>query len=233
VGVSAGARPIVVTGGTGALGRAVVARLLADGCDVAVPFREKDAWDRLRGESQGAGRLWGEAADLSDAAGAARFVEAAAAALGSVGGVAALAGGYAGSGPLEAAPDTEWDRMLKANLATAHSICRAALPHLLRGGGSVVLVGSRSAEAGGPGAAAYAVSKMGVLALMRALALENASRGVRFNAVSPGTIDTSANRAAMPTADRSRWTPPAAIADVVAWLLSPRSAPVTGAILPV
>jgi NAD(P)-dependent dehydrogenase (short-subunit alcohol dehydrogenase family) len=81
--------------------------------------------------------------------------------------------------------------------------------------------------------AAYAVSKMGVLALTRALALENRGRGVRVNAISPATIDTAANREAMPRADRSAWTAPERIAAVVGFLLSPASAPVTGAVIPV
>jgi NAD(P)-dependent dehydrogenase (short-subunit alcohol dehydrogenase family) len=97
----------------------------------------------------------------------------------------------------------------------------------------VVAVGSRAAETGGAGMAAYAVSKVAVHALVRVLALENAERGVRFNAVLPGTIDTPANRRAMPGADRSKWTSPEAIARVMAFLLSPDSVPTTGALVPV
>src|SRR5207245_8638068 len=113
---------------------------------------------------------------------------------------------------LERSGVAEWRRMMDANLETAHAICRAALPHLLLRGGSVVTVASRLAEAGGAGAAAYAVSKAGVLALTRVLALENGPRGVRFNCVVPSIIDTEANRRAMPEADFSRWTAPEAIA---------------------
>jgi NAD(P)-dependent dehydrogenase (short-subunit alcohol dehydrogenase family) len=123
--------------------------------------------------------------------------------------------------------------MLHANLTTAQTICRASLPHLLKQGGSVVTVGSRAAEAGGGGMAAYAVSKVAVHALTRALALENRDRGVRFNCVLPGTIDTPANRRAMPGADHSRWTSPDAIARVMAFLLSPESVAITGALVPV
>jgi NAD(P)-dependent dehydrogenase (short-subunit alcohol dehydrogenase family) len=94
-------------------------------------------------------------------------------------------------------------------------------------------VAARLALEGGSGAAAYAVSKAAVVALTRTLALENRARSVRFNAVAPGTIDTPDNRAAMPGADAARWTSPAAIAEVIAFLLSPASAPVTGAVLPV
>ena len=65
------------------------------------------------------------------------------------------------------------------------------------------------------------------------LALENRERGVRFNCIAPGIIDTPDNRRAMPKADPSRWTSPEAIAKVVVFLLSPDSAPITGAIVPV
>ena len=123
--------------------------------------------------------------------------------------------------------------MLRQNLDTAAYVCRAALPHLLPAGGSVVAVGSRAAETGGSGMAAYAVAKSALHALVRVLALENRERGVRFNAVLPGTIDTPANRRAMPDADRSSWTPPEAIARTIAFLLSPDSAPVSGALVPV
>lgn len=123
--------------------------------------------------------------------------------------------------------------MMAANLTSTYSVCRAALPHLLAGGGSVVTVASRLALSGGAGAAAYAVSKAAVVALTRVLALENETRGVRFNCVLPAIIDTSDNRRAMPGADASSWTPLDAIARVIRFLLSPESAPTTGAVLPV
>jgi NAD(P)-dependent dehydrogenase (short-subunit alcohol dehydrogenase family) len=223
----------VVAGGAGALGRSVVAALVGRGARVAVPFRSAPGWDALRQEIGADESLWGGPADLSDPASAARFVDEAAERLGGLAGVAALAGAYAGSATLEAAPVREWDDMMRTNLATVHGLCRASLPHLLKRGGSVVTVASRLAEAGGAGAAAYAVSKAAVVALTRVLALENKDRGVRFNCVMPAIIDTAANRKAMPGADTSSWTPPAAIARVVVFLLSPESAAVTGAVVPV
>jgi NAD(P)-dependent dehydrogenase (short-subunit alcohol dehydrogenase family) len=123
--------------------------------------------------------------------------------------------------------------MLRANLAPAHAVARAALPHLLKEGGRMVFVGSRTAETGGAGASAYAVSKCAVHALVRILALENRTRGVRVNAVLPGIIDTPDNRKAMPNADRASWASPESVARVIAFLLSPDSAPTTGALLPV
>ena len=227
-----GPRGAIVTGGTGALGRALVRRLLAQGTRVAVPWRDVDQWRSLQREAGGA-PLLGVEASLADAAGAESFVAEAAGQLGVIDAVALVAGAWAGGASFEEAPADEWDRMMRTNLDTVAHVCRAALPHLRARGGSVVAVGSRAAEAGGAGMAAYAVSKVAVHSLVRLLALENAKHGVRFNAVLPGTIDTPANRRAMPDADRSRWTSPEAIAGVMAFLLSSESAPITGALVPV
>lgn len=223
---------VIVTGATGALGRAVVAHLLAAGSRVAVPYRDERGWRALQQEARSE-RLVGLSARIDDAQGAARFVQAAVAALGALDGVALVAGAWAGGARFESAAGDDWERMLRQNLDTAAHVCRAALPHLLVRGGSVVAVGSRAAETDGSGMAAYAVAKSALHALVRVLALENRGRGVRFNAVLPGTIDTEANRRTMPDADRSSWTPPEAIARTIAFLLSPDSAPVSGALVPV
>ena len=234
--VDVSARPprgVIVTGGTGALGRALVLRLLQQGSRVAVPYRRADEWRALQDEAGAGALLFGDTADLGDAAGAREYVDAAAARLGVLDGLALVAGGWAGGTKFDEAPPEEWNRMLRTNLDTVAHACRASLPHLRKQGGSVVAVGARAAETGGGGMAAYAVSKVAVHALVRVLALENAGRGVRFNAVLPGTIDTPANRRAMPGADRSKWTSPDAIARVMVFLLSPESAPTTGALVPV
>jgi NAD(P)-dependent dehydrogenase (short-subunit alcohol dehydrogenase family) len=227
-----GPRGVIVAGGTGALGRAIVEALLAGGTRVAVPYMHAAGWDEVRALGKGTS-LFGAQADLGDAGATRAFVDQAAAFLGVLDGVAIASGAWSGGTTLEAAPADEWDRMMTTNLATVHSVCRAALPRLLKQGGSVVTVGSKVAETGGAGAAAYAVSKAAVHALTRVLALENRDRGVRFNCVLPQVIDTPANRKAMPDADHAKWTSPAAIASVIAFLLSPASAPVTGALVPV
>jgi NAD(P)-dependent dehydrogenase (short-subunit alcohol dehydrogenase family) len=222
----------VVTGATGELGAAVAAALLSRGARVAVPFRDAGGFDRLRQRLGQPAALSGVQADVVRLDDARRFFDQVAGD-GALRGVAACAGAWAGTPSFETAPDTEWTDMMSANLETVRATCAAALPHLLKDGGSVVTVASKLAERGATGAAAYLTAKAAVIALTRCLALENAGRGVRFNCVLPGTIDTGANRRAMPGADTTRWTSPAAIADVIVFLLSPAAAAVTGAQVPV
>jgi NAD(P)-dependent dehydrogenase (short-subunit alcohol dehydrogenase family) len=222
-----------VTGGTGALGRAVVKRLLGAGARVAVSYRRADEWRSLAAEAGAGAALFGFEAELAEAATAAAFVDQAQQRLGLVDAVALAAGGWAGGTSFDEAPAEEWSRMLRGNLDSAAYVCRAALPHLKKQGGSIVAVGSRAAESGGSGMAAYAVSKVALHALVRVLAQENRGQGVRVNAVLPGTIDTPANRNAMKSADTSAWTSTARIADVVLYLLSTESSATTGALVPV
>jgi NAD(P)-dependent dehydrogenase (short-subunit alcohol dehydrogenase family) len=226
-------RGVIVTGGTGALGRVVVKRLLEQGARVAVPWRDAGEWQGLLAAAGEGAPLFGARADLTSPAGASSFVDEAARQLGVVDGAALVAGGWSGGSRFDEAPEDEWERMLRTNLDTSAHVCRAALPHLRRQGGSVVAVGSLAAETGGAGMAAYAVSKVALHALVRILALENAGHGVRFNAVLPGTIDTPANRRAMPGADPARWTSPEAVARVVVFLLSGEAAATSGALVPV
>jgi NAD(P)-dependent dehydrogenase (short-subunit alcohol dehydrogenase family) len=226
-------RAAIVTGGTGALGRAVVKRLLGSGARVAVSYRRADEWRSLEAEAGPGASLFGFEAELADAAAAAAFVEQAQRKLGLVDAVALVAGGWAGGTSFDQAPVDEWSRMLRGNLDSAAYVCRAALPQLRKQGGSIVAIGSRAAETGGSGMAAYAVSKLALHALVRVLAQENRAQGVRVNAVLPGTIDTPANRNAMKDANTSGWTSADRIAQVVVFLLSSESLATTGALVPV
>ncbi|MFJ6165699.1 SDR family NAD(P)-dependent oxidoreductase [Micromonospora orduensis] len=222
-------RSVLVTGGSGGLGRAVVASFVEAGWRVVVPQRA------LPGSEPAADALVRVAADLTDPAGAARAVEAA------VGEPAAplravvnLVGGYASGGLVHETPVEEFERMLTLNLRPTYLATQAALPHLVAGGGgAVVCVSARAAVAPFPGAAGYVTAKAAVLAFANAVAVEYRSRGVRCNTVLPSVIDTPANRAAQPTADHSRWVGPAEIAPVIRFLASADSAPTSGATVPV
>jgi NAD(P)-dependent dehydrogenase (short-subunit alcohol dehydrogenase family) len=224
-------RTILVTGGTGALGSAVVAAFLDAGWRVAVTWIEARELERV-GEREG---LVLVEADLFDEAAVDRAVaEAAGDPAAPLQAVANLVGGYAGGARVHETSPADFERQLSVNLRPTFLVTRAAVPHLIAaGGGSVVCVSTRAAVQPFPGAAGYIVSKAAVLAFVKAIAIEYRDDGVRCNAILPSVIDTPANRASQPDADHSRWVAPAEIATVVRFLCSEESAPVSGAEVPV
>ena len=225
-------RVVLVTGGSGGLGSAVTEAFLADGWRVAVPTHSSGGVEALEAlAAEHSDRLTWFPADLSTEAGAGEAVARAANWGGRLDAVVHTVGGYAGGAPLHETAVDEWDRMLSINLRSAFLIARAAIPRL-PDGGALVFVSSRAALKGRKGHVPYAVSKAALLTLTEAIAEEYRGR-VRANAVLPGTIDTPANRAAMPDAKHDAWTPPAEIARVILFLASGESGVVSGAAVPV
>ncbi len=223
----------IVTGGTGALGRAIVAAALGDGRRVVVPWivaAERESLADAHRTALAQGTLIAVEADVADAAGAHAVAEQAGPADVLVNGV----GGFGGGAPVHETGLELWDRMYRMNVRSAAAMSRAVVPGMIaRRRGTIVCVASRAALDAPPGIAAYAASKAAVLVLVRALQQELHHHGIRVNAVVPTTIDTPANREAMPDADFGAWTPPARIADVIRWLASEAGATVRGALVPV
>jgi NAD(P)-dependent dehydrogenase (short-subunit alcohol dehydrogenase family) len=156
--------------------------------------------------------------------------------LGAPAGAVLVAGGWQGGKPLYEADDSVWRAMLDVNVETARAALEALLPGMVRRqAGSIVLFGSRAAVRpwDSAGAAAYAAAKAAVLALAQATAAEVLEHRVRVNVVLPSTIDTLANRRAMPGADPTRWVPARSMARVVEFLLSDAAEDISGAALPV
>jgi NAD(P)-dependent dehydrogenase (short-subunit alcohol dehydrogenase family) len=222
---------VLVSGGTGALGRPVLRELLGAGARVVSTWIHEPEVDAVRDELGEPDGLELVQADLSSEQGAVEAVEAASAI--ALTGLVNLAGGFAAGGRLHEAPADEFERQLELNLMTAMRLTRAALPRLIEAGGSVVCVGTKAALEPFSGASGYVVSKAALLSLVRALAIEYRDDGVRVNAILPSVIDTPANRKAMPGADHSSWVSPAEIARVIRFLLSSDSAPISGALVPV
>jgi NAD(P)-dependent dehydrogenase (short-subunit alcohol dehydrogenase family) len=225
-------RSVIVTGGTGGLGQAVVAAFLAGGDRVLVPWivaRERDALSAHAKAAVEAGRLILIESDVADAVGADAIVVRAGDPSVLVNGVGGFAAGAHHETDLEV-----WDRMYRLNVRAAAAATRAALPGMLaRGRGAIVNVAANAALDPPAGIGAYVASKAALVALTRSLAREVAGRGVRVNAVLPTTIDTPANRAAMPDADFSQWARPESIAAIIHWLASDAAAAVRGALVPV
>src|SRR5262249_37341639 len=177
------------------------------------------------------GRVLTAEADVLDDARMASFLDAVAARFERVDALVALVGGFAG-GELVETDRATWDGMLATNLTSAFTACRAVVPGMLRAGyGRVVLTASRAGRPPAAGFFAYTVSKSAVVAFTQALAAETRGRGVTVNAVAPSTMDTLANRAAMPTADRSGWVAVESVAETIAFLVSEGAAHVTGTVV--
>jgi NAD(P)-dependent dehydrogenase (short-subunit alcohol dehydrogenase family) len=224
---------IVVTGGTGALGSAVVTELLSSGARVVATWVVDAERERIQAELGDLGQLELVEADLLSEGGADAAI-AAAMDRPPLTGLVNLVGGYAQGGRVHEAPPDEFERMLQLNVMTAYRTCRAAIPAMLEGdGGSIVCIGAKAAVDPFAGAAGYITAKEAVIEFARALAVEYRDDGVRANAVLPSVIDTPANRSAMPDADFSAWVPPVEIARVIRFLCSADSAPISGASIPV
>jgi len=225
---------IVVTGASGALGRAVAARYLAEGARVIAVERSKTGQTVVERVSAQRLRLQ---SNIADALALAQGLEQAQAELGEITGAVLAAGAWRGGRKFhEDGAAADWRSVLDANLESASVALRALLPGMLsRKRGSIVLVGSRSGvrpyEA--PGDAAYAASKAALVALTQALAAEVLAQGVRLNLVLPSTIDTEANRKAMPDADVSGWVTLESLSGVIGFLMSEAARDISGAAIPV
>jgi NAD(P)-dependent dehydrogenase (short-subunit alcohol dehydrogenase family) len=217
---------VLVAGGTGALGAAVVKELVDHGHPVGATWLVERERERLEG-LEGVELI---KADLFEPAEA----MAAVAAIGDMCAVVNLVGGYAEGGRVHETDPEEYERLMRLNLRPNVLLARAAMPRFLRrGGGSFVAVSARPALRPFPGAGAYIVSKAAVLSFVQTLDAEYRQDGIRANAVLPSVIDTPANRESQPDADFDKWVKPAEIAKVVRFLVSDESAPMSGAAVPV
>jgi NAD(P)-dependent dehydrogenase (short-subunit alcohol dehydrogenase family) len=217
---------VLVAGGTGALGTAVVKELVASGYPVGATWVVESERERLEG-LEGVELIKADLFDPNEAA-------SALAAISEIGAVVNLVGGYAEGGRVHETEPDEFDRLMRLNLRPNILLARAAIPRFLRrGGGAFVAVSARPALRPFSGAAPYIVAKAAVLSFIQTLDAEYRQDGVRANAILPSVIDTPANREQQPKADFSKWVTPEEIAKVVRFLISDESAPTSGAAIPV
>lgn len=233
-------QPIVaITGAAGALGSALAETLAGRGYKVALfdTERTKDQLAKLAA-SLGAERAFAFASDFASDSAWGAALDAAKTALGGAPTHAALAAGaWAGGAPLhETRDDATYQQMITTNVDSTYRALRALLPAMVAAeSGSVVVVGSRAVPRPwtSRGSAAYAAAKAAVVTIAQAVAEEVLGEGVRVNAILPSTMDTPANRAAMPDADASKWVSLGSAAGVIAFLLSDDARDVSGAAIPV
>lgn len=220
---------VVVTGGFGVLGLAVVEAALADGAWVAALDRVEPPAGLAQRLGSRAG-LWG-GIDVADPNAAAATFGAVAERFGGIDALINIAGTFRWE-TLEQGSVATWDFLYQINVKTAVCASKAALPHLVARKGHIVNIGAYGAVKAGAGMGPYAASKSGVHKLTEALAEELKGR-VTVNAVLPSIIDTPVNRADMPDADFAKWVAPRDLAGVILFLASDAAKPVTGALVPV
>ena len=223
-------KSVIVTGGTGALGVAVVNRLVGAGAICTVPYVHEAEAERFPRRGDPHVTLIA-VTDLADESQVAKLY----------GGAKPwasihIAGGFSG-GQVAETDKAALMRQIDTNLISCFLCCRAAVNAMLAGnqGGRIVNVAARPALEwrSGTGMSAYTVAKSGVAALTAALAEEVAKDGVLVNAVAPSIMDTPANRKAMPKADHSKWPKVEEVAETIAFLASPDNYVTRGAIVPV
>jgi NAD(P)-dependent dehydrogenase (short-subunit alcohol dehydrogenase family) len=224
-------RHVIVTGGTGALGIAVVGALVTAGAVCHVPYVHAAEAERFPLREHAQVKLQA-GIDLTDEAAVTRLYAGAPDLWASI----HLAGGFAMS-PIGETTKADLMKQVDLNLVTAFLSCRAAVNAMTRtgAGGRIVNVAARPALEwrAGAGMAAYAASKAAVAALTAALAEEVVKAGILVNAVAPSIMDTPANRAAMPQADYSAWPKVEEVAATILFLASPDNKITRGGVVPV
>jgi NAD(P)-dependent dehydrogenase (short-subunit alcohol dehydrogenase family) len=240
-------RTIVISGGSGGMGRAIAARFTAEGARVYLCDIDRAA---LADAVQNLGhRATAVETDVTRVADCARAIETAVGATGRLDLLINAAGVWT-EGSSDAAGEAEWDRVVDVNLKGTFFMCRYAIPHLEKTGGGIINISSDAGVIGSKGAAIYCASKGGVNLLTKALARELAERGIRVNAICPCDVETpmleyQANtfgggdpgryrRALLsiyPQGAKARFARPEEIAAFVYFVASPEAAPITGACL--
>jgi NAD(P)-dependent dehydrogenase (short-subunit alcohol dehydrogenase family) len=221
---SAHRRHVVVTGGTGALGRAVVAALRAAGARCHVTYVEPAELARVAVRDQ----VELHRVDCTSE----REVQAFYDSLPALDASIHLVGGFA----MAKVADTQlrdFEAMYRLNAVSAFLCCREAVKRMRPNGGRIVNVAARPVLEPTPGMVAYATAKSAVAALTTALACELRGEGILVNAVLPSLIDTPQNRRAMPDADFTRWPKAEEVAEAIAFLAGPQNTLTSGALLPV
>ena len=219
---------VLVTGANGGLGTYVTQAFLDVGAQVV------GASLRIQQTDFKHANFVAMAGDVSTGTGAKKLADQLVTQLGKLDVVVHTVGGFAGGTSVADTDDEMFQRMLDLNLNSVFHIVRATVPVLRQSGdGRLIAIGSRAAVDPGAGVGAYSASKAAMVSLIKTVALENKDAGLRANVILPGTIDTPANRKAMPNADFSKWVRPSSIASLITWLASEAGNEVNGAMIPV
>jgi NAD(P)-dependent dehydrogenase (short-subunit alcohol dehydrogenase family) len=219
---------VLVTGANGGLGSAVTQAFLDAGARVVGTSRSIKAADFPHPNFSA------EAAEITNGDQAKDLITRVLAKQGRIDALVHLVGAFIGGTEVAATDDAALEKMLDVNLYSFFHIARAVLPTMQQQrSGTVLAIGGRTAVEPASGLGAYSASKAALVSLVRTIALENKQFGIAANVILPGTMDTPANRAAMPNADLSKFVQPQQVASMLVHLASAISSQVTGAVIPI
>lgn len=219
-------KTVVVTGGSGAVGRVAVRRFAEAGARVVVA-------DRVPPPDNAAATAYHETDVLSEESVRGLF-ERVASEFGGPHVLVNIAGGFRFGPSVEEMDESDWDSLLQLNLKSAFLTIKNVLPYMkAQGYGRIVSIAARSGLHGDPMVAHYSVSKGGVILLTQSVAAEVKAHDITVNAVLPSIIDTPMNREGMPNADASKWVQPDDLANVLLFLASDEARAISGAAVPV
>ena len=230
-----GGKVVLITGGTGALGRQVSLSFLKSNAVVAITHvtdRETPQLESTLGDLMKNVMLI--KADIGDEGQVEKTVSDVVKKYGQIDVLINVVGGYLGGKKVTEMTEKEWDLMMNLNLKTAFLTSKHVVEQMVKqGSGKVVHVAARLGLKGIAGNSAYGASKSGLIRLVESLSDEVKDKNINVNCIMPSIIDTGANRKDMPDADFSKWVKPSEIARVLLFLASDDSKPIHGAAIPV
>ena len=226
---------VIITGSVGNLGMATAQALQQVGAKAVLVDRSNERLlESYVNLANSPDHLLAGGVDLANPDSLGQVVKTALDRFGSINALVNTVGGWRGGKPAHETDLADWDFLLGVNVRTTLLCCRAVVPQMLRQGhGKIVNVASRDALAGSAGYSAYSASKSAVLRLTESMAAELKNSNINVNCITPGTIDTPQNRKAIPNGDFSKWVEPAALADVILFLISDAARAINGAAVPV
>ena len=219
---------ILITGANGGLGSAVTNAFLKAGARVAGVAR------KIQDSAFPNANFTAFSAELGNAEAARAVAAAVIEKWGRIDALVHLVGAFTGGKSVADTDEATLEQMIAVNLVAAFHMCRAVLPVMRKeNSGRILAIGSKTAIDPQPMVGAYSASKAALVSLIQTIALENKDRGITANVILPGTIDTPANRAAMPGADPTKWVQPSQVASMLVHLASDHASQISGAVIPI
>ncbi|HZB17964.1 MAG TPA: SDR family NAD(P)-dependent oxidoreductase [Nitrososphaeraceae archaeon] len=220
---------VLVTGGTGALGRSITKAFLESNATVISSYLN----DRETGKTNNKSSIQLVKANVTNEEEIKKLVLGVLDKYGRIDILVNVVGAYLGGKTVVELEEKEWDLMMNVNLKSAFLISKHVTRHMISSRyGKIIHVSSRIGLHSEGYDSAYAASKSGLIRLVESLSKETKELNINVNCIMPSIIDTEANRKAMPNADFNKWVKPEELSNVVLFLSSEEAKTITGAAIP-